>query len=266
MLSINNCSNEWVMNIDSEKYVSINKIQTHFGNKVCNVLPAFHSITGCDTTSYAMNIGKVKPFKKMIKLRKEDLLLQLGSNIDSVKTLEDSKMFFHTGMYSGSVKDSITETRTQMYLKQKIKSSSTLIPDESSVLEHLKRADLQTLIWKRCSETNMVIPEIEGRGWEEEDGQIIPIRFESMQLPPSLVKQPRRKNSYGIDSDQEVLPTIHGEPAAKRKRKYVNLLSPKEDESSDSDVEQSNGDSSQSDSDDSIEYESGLSNSDIDMF
>ena len=262
--SVNNCSNEWVMNIDSEKYVS--KIQTHFGNKVCNVLPAFHSITGCDTISYAMNIGKVKPFKKMIKLRKEDLLLQLGSNIDSVKTLEDSKMFFHTGMYSGSVKDSTTETRTKMYLKQKIKSSLTLIPDGSSVLEHLKRADLQTLIWKRCSATNMVILELEGRGWEEEDGQIIPIWFESMQLPPSLVKQPRRKNSYGIDSDQEVLPTIHGEPAARRKRKDVNLLNPKEDESSDSDVEQSNGNSSQSNSDDSIEYESDLSDSDIDMF
>ena len=54
-------TNKWIMNIDSERYVNINSIQDHFGTFVCDLLPAYNSITGCDTTSYPANRGKVRP-------------------------------------------------------------------------------------------------------------------------------------------------------------------------------------------------------------
>ena len=52
-------------------------------------------------------------------------------------------------MYSGLSGESITETRVRMYQKQKIKTSSTLIPDEESIGQHLKRGDFQCSIWKQ---------------------------------------------------------------------------------------------------------------------
>ena len=42
------CTNKWIMNIVSERYVNVNTIQNHFGELVCDVLPANYSITGCD--------------------------------------------------------------------------------------------------------------------------------------------------------------------------------------------------------------------------
>lgn len=42
--------------------------------------------------------------------------------------------------------ESIVETRSQMYKKQKQKSSSNLIPNQSSIHEHLKRTKPQTII------------------------------------------------------------------------------------------------------------------------
>jgi hypothetical protein len=40
---------DWLMKVD-HRYVSISKVVEHFGDEVCKVLPAYHSITGCDTT------------------------------------------------------------------------------------------------------------------------------------------------------------------------------------------------------------------------
>ena len=41
-------------------------------------VPAYHSLTGCDTTSYPYKVGKVKPFKKMVANNKFSLLSSAG--------------------------------------------------------------------------------------------------------------------------------------------------------------------------------------------
>ena len=77
-------------------------------------------------------------------------------------------------------------------MKQEVKSSLTLIPDESGVMEQLKRSDLQIYTWEQCTEQNMIISQLDGRGWKEEEGQIIPVCFEALQLPPALTRRPPR--------------------------------------------------------------------------
>ena len=173
--SILNCVNRWVMKIDSERFVDINIIRGHYGNDICKILPAYHSLTGCDSTSYPVNVGKIKPFK--ILIREASLLSEFGSSAESFHHLDDAKLFVQTLMYSGTKEETVTETRTKMYMKQKIKSSSTLIPDESSLMEHLRRADLQTYIWKQCVIQNMAIPALNGRGWVDEEGKVSPVWF-----------------------------------------------------------------------------------------
>ena len=78
--SILNCVNRWVMKIDSERFVDINIIRGHYGNDICKILPAYHSLTGCDSTSYPVNVGKIKPFKKLIREDKASLLSEFGSS------------------------------------------------------------------------------------------------------------------------------------------------------------------------------------------
>ena len=89
-----------------------------------------------------------------------------------------------------------------MYAKQKTKSSTNLIPDESSVLEHLKRANLQAFIWKQCTSQDMVIPPVEGHGWKDEDGQIKPVWYLNDQLPPCLSTQ-EENQGYVADSEEK---------------------------------------------------------------
>ena len=105
------CTNKWIINIDLERYVNVNTIKEHFGELVCDVLPAYHSITGCDTTSYTANRGKFMPLYKMIKRKKEELLDIFGSLANLESNLEAAQEFFQTILYSGKKNEIVTETR-----------------------------------------------------------------------------------------------------------------------------------------------------------
>ena len=69
-------TNQSIMQINSERFVSFNSIVNHYVTKVCNVLPAYHSITGCNI-SYSANVNKIKPHKNMIRPGKENLRADL---------------------------------------------------------------------------------------------------------------------------------------------------------------------------------------------
>ena len=141
-------SQNWLLKID-ERYVTINKIVTHFGDELCQVLPAYHSITGCDT-SYAYGVGKIKLLKKMIKNKKYHLLSSMGRSISNQSDNSDAKIFVQTCMYPGTGNETFTQTRLRMFNKQKIKSSMSILPDENSLNEHIKRSDLQSKVWYQC--------------------------------------------------------------------------------------------------------------------
>ena len=110
-------------------------------------------------------------------------------------------------MYPGKDKETITEIRSRMYSKQKKKSSCNIIPDHSSAMEHVKRAELQTYIWKQIKEQNIEIPPLQGKGWKVEDGLITPVWFQGEQLPPSLTRKTNGKDvedGYSADSEEQV--------------------------------------------------------------
>ena len=78
-----------------------------------------------------------------------------------------------------------------------------LIPDKSSLLEHLKRSNLQTYIWKQCTEQNITMPVLAGNGWKEQKGKIIPVWFLISQLPPCLYRKSNRvEDGYNADSEE----------------------------------------------------------------
>ena len=56
---------KWHMNITKKRYLDISHFCNAYGKRMCDVLPGYHSVTGCDTTSYPFKVGKIKPLKKM---------------------------------------------------------------------------------------------------------------------------------------------------------------------------------------------------------
>ena len=139
-----NYARQWLMKTNPGIFVDIKTVCNFFGNDICQILPGFHSITGCHTIFYTFGVGKISPFKKMRRLSKMHLLQDLGKNIDSFKRLDKPKLFFSTILHSGKGNETFVSTRKQLYENQEYKNSSRLIPDNHSTDEHLKRADLQT--------------------------------------------------------------------------------------------------------------------------
>ena len=107
------------------------------------------------------------------------------------------KKNYHTIAYSGLPGESITETRIRMYQKQKIKTSSTLISDEESIVKNLMRSDLECFVWNQCTKKDIIIPKLEERGWYMKDAKVLPVWYVGEQLPSSLSKR-KPKNSFKI--------------------------------------------------------------------
>ena len=86
----------WYMKYDTHKYASIRKICEFLSPELCKILPAFHAITGCDTTSYFHRKNKATMFSKLMQLSSSHarLLDNLGIEID--KAIDDVKEFIRT--------------------------------------------------------------------------------------------------------------------------------------------------------------------------
>ena len=104
---------------------------------MCHVLPAYHSITGCDTTSYPYGIGKIKPFKKMLSYNKVNFLSKFGDSLALAEDLNNARIFMQTTVYACKSEESLVQTRSKMFARQKAKSSVQLLPDPNSLDQHL---------------------------------------------------------------------------------------------------------------------------------
>ena len=203
------------MKIDSERFVNIKTIVDNIPVDAINCLPAYHSITGCDTTSYPYGVGKVRPWNKALKNNKITLLADLEKKNE--EGLESAERFVRTMMYPGKESENVVETRSRMYEKQKQKASSSLIPDPASLHQHLQRARLQTIIWTQSGEQNIEYPEPTEYGWIEKDG-LKPLWFDGPQLPPSLTREgrKRRRKETTLDYDADTEESDVEEPVAKK--------------------------------------------------
>ena len=93
-----------------------------------------------------------------------------------------------------------------MYDKQKQKASANLIPDQSSLTEHLRRAKYQAIIWSQYANQNIYNPNTEDYGLVNENG-LKPCWFTCSQLPPSLTKRSKKGKkkdlTIGYEADTE---------------------------------------------------------------
>ena len=88
---------KWQMKIGHERFVNIESICAKIGAEAFDILPAYHRITGCDMTSFRFGIGKLKPWKKMVKLKCYSLLNNFGC------TLASNGFFSHAKEFSEDV-------------------------------------------------------------------------------------------------------------------------------------------------------------------
>ena len=173
----------WCMQIDHNKYVNIGQIVQYLGVSVCLQLPAFHSLTGFDTTSY------FKVVQKHQYLKKHEKSLHLLKPLGSAKSLDEEGAdsvikFIHETIYNGKPNDDLVTARIKQYDKLRVKTTQSVIPDPESIRHLIKRANMAAYYLKAFS--SPVIDKINPceSGWQiDESGCLIPLWYHGPQMP-----------------------------------------------------------------------------------
>ena len=156
---------------DKMRYISVHVVCNHFGASVCKLLPAFHCITGCDSTSSFSGVGK-KSALKVLNSHKNDLmnLCDFGEHptlYDEHDVIVQDAIKFVSWLYDPTFQaiTNINQLRYRMFCQKKV-ASEKLPPTHDALLNHLKRANYQTYIWKNATTPVLNMPSPIGNGWK----------------------------------------------------------------------------------------------------
>ena len=147
------------------RLLNVNDIVSVKGSDICDVLPAFHSFTGCDTTSAFVRRGKVAPLKVLEKRPQFiSTFRTLGKSTEAqTKTFNKLEQFV-CFMYSKPKYASINKLRYDLFMQKfrpasgNVLSSvdgidlSLLPPCKDSLYMHMQRANYQAMIWNNSLE------------------------------------------------------------------------------------------------------------------
>ena len=101
--------------------------------------------------------------------------MALGQEWDIPDELFNTIQAFTCSMYSANTKTtSVNKLRYEMFRsKQGDVSSGQLPPCQDALLQHTKRANYQTAIWRRSLCNSPDIPQATAHGWVQSDGKLV---------------------------------------------------------------------------------------------
>ena len=155
---------------------------------LCQALPAFHALTGCDTTSSFVRQGKLKPWRLLVSnATLFGNIAKLGAvPLDSIIDLLDR---YVASIYHGSPTTiSCNALRYKMFATRGIQNEA-LPPTRNTLTQHVCRADYQVRIWREALNPSPTFVSPEGNGWEKgPDGTLQPILSTKAPMPDSVIE------------------------------------------------------------------------------
>lgn len=168
---------------ENKKYLPIHTLCSTLNPITCKVLPAVHALTGCDTVSAFLGIGKKSVVKKLeLEIaRWQDLSLigELNNNTEQNKKAEDIAEQFVIYLYQRDKKSykSLGELRYTL-ATTKDTVMSKLPPSQPAFHQHFLRASWQTKVWMAANQASPNIPSPVKHGWELQDGHLSSVLFD----------------------------------------------------------------------------------------
>ncbi|KAJ8034477.1 hypothetical protein HOLleu_21334 [Holothuria leucospilota] len=186
-----NCQELWFRTgvKDKLRYIPMHKVAEKLGRCLCAALPAFHALTGCDSTSSLSGIGKKKALKVLLGSKTcQEQLLMLGMELPlSDETMINCESFicqlYSTDERAGTKAD---DMRYWLFCQQQ-KKNEGLPPTSDSLLHHIKRANYQTYIWRKSLQSEQNLPSPNNHGWKTEDGSLRPVLMTKDPAPHALL-------------------------------------------------------------------------------
>ena len=199
---------------NKKRLINVTAIAQECGEKLCTALMSLHVFTGCDTTSAFRGIGKIKPIKLLQKKTVfEDCLVKLGENwsLDEKELSELEK--FTCSLYGYPRYSNINTLRYDILMKKcdndtkldmkKSVDLSTLPPCSDTLIQHIKRVNLQLGVWRNALVSFQDIPTAAEHGWVMVDDLYEPNWCEKNILPVELVEL--LDDTMDVDSEEEDL-------------------------------------------------------------
>ena len=166
------CEEIWMFSGTSrrKKYTPVHKIRLP-EEKRKSLIP-FHAITGCDTTSQFAGIGKQTAWKVFDSSPK--LIEHLGEDCPpKAGVLADAEAFVCQLYNHGTDEVDIDKERAAAFRKVK-KNLDTLPPTKDALHLHIRRANFQSMIWKKAKEPRPTLARPEENGWFLKEGVLKP--------------------------------------------------------------------------------------------
>ncbi|KAK5642536.1 hypothetical protein RI129_008703 [Pyrocoelia pectoralis] len=150
-------------------------------NSIAKCLPAFHALTGCDTTSQFSGLGKKTCWR--VFLTNYKLLEQFGFERDLSEDVLKDIVKFVIRLYTTC--DDIGCINSLRGILASSKSINKLPPTLDSLRQHCLRAHYQTKIWLNSNVPRLerILPDLESSGWKFVDGKVEAILTTSPVLP-----------------------------------------------------------------------------------
>ena len=152
---------------DHLRYIPAHNIAASVGPLMCKVLPAFHALTGCDSTSALSRAGKKKAWKIIVnsKVHQQHLVcVGQSPDVDSVTARKAEAFICSLYNVSNRIQTSADEARHLLFC-QKAQNNLQLPPTSDSLLQHIKRANYQAYVWRKALVPRQDLPIPAGNGW-----------------------------------------------------------------------------------------------------
>ena len=139
------CQELWFRSGVKDRFIPIHRLHSSLGQPLCKALPAFHALTGCDSTSALQGIGKI-----LLKDNQfQQQLSHFGAGPAVSEDLLVSSEAFICSLYNRGGRLTKADEVRYLLFCQKNKKSEELPPTSESLSHHIKRANFQAHIWNR---------------------------------------------------------------------------------------------------------------------
>ena len=172
---------------DGVTYHNVTALSSHLGENICEILPAFHALTGSDFTKGFFRRSKVESFKTLSsKPEKAGLLLSMNTDHAVFEKVTD--FILHIIYNRPESEKSPGDSRYAMLFvgkgeKREFSATRLLPPDQKSLNMKILRANLICHGWVNCLNNTYHSLDPSHYGWIDNGKLFTPFWFEGTPLP-----------------------------------------------------------------------------------
>ena len=155
---------------DGRRYIPVHDLCSSLSSITCEILPAVHALTGCDTTSAIFGIGKQSVFKLINSSSAElsDLSQLKDPDLESsicVARKVVAKLYDPKAKYK-SCHTNLNKLRVRLATSKDC-SLVRIPPSESAFKQHVLRASIQTKTWMTSHQAKPPVASPYDYGWQK---------------------------------------------------------------------------------------------------